>query len=130
MREGDKMEDAEMDRILSTRDEILPSSGFAAAVMEAVRREAAAPPPIPFPWKRALPIAALAAIALVMTAAVIVFAATHAGGRSVAHDLFLNPMHGLLPENDLGSALKWAGAALLAALVSVKFSMRLVGSGA
>ena len=129
----DKMDDAEMDRILSEREEILPSSGFAASVMEAVRREAAAPPPIPFPWKRALPIAALAVIALVTTAAVIVFAATHAGGKLVAQDLSfnsLNPMHGLLPENGLGSALRWAGAALLAAFVSVKLSLRLAGSGA
>ena len=39
----------EFDRIMS-EEEILPSSGFAASVMEAVRREAVAPPPIPFPW--------------------------------------------------------------------------------
>ena len=32
-----------------SEEEILPSSGFAASVMEAVRREAATPPPIPFP---------------------------------------------------------------------------------
>jgi hypothetical protein len=35
----------EIDRILSRQDEIVPSSGFAASVMEAVRREAAVPPP-------------------------------------------------------------------------------------
>ena len=34
----------EIDRILSREDEILPSSGFAVSVMDAVRREAAAPP--------------------------------------------------------------------------------------
>lgn len=54
----------EFDRIMS-EEEILPSSGFAASVMEAVRREAAAPPPIPFPWKRALPGAMFAAATLV-----------------------------------------------------------------
>lgn len=54
----------EFDRIMS-EEEILPSSGFAASVMEAVRREAAAPPPIPFPWKRALPGAVFAAATLV-----------------------------------------------------------------
>jgi hypothetical protein len=37
------------------QDSILPSSGFAEAVMTAVRAEAAAPAPIPFPWKRAVP---------------------------------------------------------------------------
>lgn len=50
----DDPNDDDLNRILS-ETEILPSSGFAASVMDAVRREAAAPPPIPFPWKRALP---------------------------------------------------------------------------
>ena len=36
-------------------DTILPSSGFADAVMAEVRREVSVLPPIPFPWKRALP---------------------------------------------------------------------------
>lgn len=54
----------EFDRIMS-EEEILPSSGFAASVMEAVRREVAAPPPIPFPWKRALPGAVFAAATLI-----------------------------------------------------------------
>jgi hypothetical protein len=44
-----------IDRILSSQPEIVPSSGFADAVMQAARREASAPPPIPFPWTRALP---------------------------------------------------------------------------
>jgi hypothetical protein len=44
-----------IDRILASDDPLVPSSGFVASVMERVRDEAAAPPPIPFPWKRALP---------------------------------------------------------------------------
>jgi cell division protein FtsX len=35
--------------------EIAPSSGFVNSVMDAVRSDAAGPPPIPFPWKYALP---------------------------------------------------------------------------
>jgi len=54
----------DFDRVMS-EEEILPSSGFAASVMEAVRREAAAPPPIPFPWKRGLPGAVFAAATLI-----------------------------------------------------------------
>ncbi|MGD0892471.1 MAG: hypothetical protein ABR923_13160 [Terracidiphilus sp.] len=46
---------AEIDRILATEEPLLPSSGFLMSVMERVREEAAAPAPIPFPWKRALP---------------------------------------------------------------------------
>lgn len=49
------MKKEELDRILSKEQEIVPSSGFVVSVMDAVRREAVAPPPIAFPWKRALP---------------------------------------------------------------------------
>ena len=128
MREGGRMDDAEMDRILSKQDEILPSSGFTACVMEAVRREAAAPPPIPFPWKRALPFVGLAALALLSMVVAAVFATTHPGSGSVAPNLSLSPLNGLFSQNGLGSALTWTGAALLAAFVSVKLSMRLAGS--
>ena len=38
-----------------TDDEIVPSSGFTARVMDAVHLEATTPPAIPFPWTRALP---------------------------------------------------------------------------
>jgi len=50
-----------LDAMLASEDEITPSSGFLSAVMERVQEEASAPPPIPFPWKRALPGVALVA---------------------------------------------------------------------
>jgi hypothetical protein len=53
--------DAEIDRILATEEELIPTSGFMASVMERVEEEAAVPPPIPFPWKRAVPGILLAA---------------------------------------------------------------------
>jgi len=49
------MQDDELDRIFSKEQVILPSSGFGGCVMAAVVREASAPAPIPFPWRRALP---------------------------------------------------------------------------
>ena len=49
------MTNEDLDRILSGEGEIVPSAGFTALVMEKVRLEETAPPPIPFPWKRALP---------------------------------------------------------------------------
>jgi hypothetical protein len=66
------MKDHDLDGILS-EEEILPSSGFAASVMDAVRREAAAPPSIPFPWKRALPglVAAGLTLALIVLVSVV-----------------------------------------------------------
>ena len=59
-------QDDELDRMLRTHmnaptEQLTPSSGFTQSVMDAIREEATAPPPIPFPWKRLLP----AAIALV-----------------------------------------------------------------
>ena len=57
------MSDEEIDRALGGEHDITPSSRFHASVMEAVRREAATPPPIAFPWKRAWPALAAAALA-------------------------------------------------------------------
>ena len=45
----------ELDDIFSRDQDLMPSSGFVASVMDEVRQTAAAPPPIPFPWKRAVP---------------------------------------------------------------------------
>jgi hypothetical protein len=50
-----EMTNERIDEILGTEPELVPSSGFAASVMERIREEAAAPAPIPFPWKRAVP---------------------------------------------------------------------------
>ncbi|MBV9267073.1 MAG: hypothetical protein JO061_12965 [Acidobacteriaceae bacterium] len=44
----------EIDRILSSEENIVPSSGFTESVLRAAQERAAAPQPIPFPWKRAL----------------------------------------------------------------------------
>ncbi len=49
------MTDKRIDEILGAEEALVPTSGFLASVMERVREEAAAPPPIPFPWKRAVP---------------------------------------------------------------------------
>jgi hypothetical protein len=49
------MLDAKIEAILASEEELIPSSGFLDSVMERVREEAVAPPPIPFPWKRAIP---------------------------------------------------------------------------
>jgi hypothetical protein len=122
-------EEEEMNRILSREDEILPSSGFAVSVMDAVRREAAAPPPIPFPWKRALPglVAAGFALALVLVAGVVVIAqvvrTSTVPQLSMSLPSLLTPILGL--QRNLGSAASWTVLALLLTLVSVKLSMRL-----
>ena len=58
----------EIDRVLaSDAARVRASPRFAAAVMAAVRREAEAPPPLPFPWTRAAPGIAAAVLALALT---------------------------------------------------------------
>ncbi|MFZ0796696.1 MAG: hypothetical protein WCA13_18540 [Terriglobales bacterium] len=125
------IENEEIDRILSREDEILPSSGFALSVMDAVRREAAAPPPIPFPWKRALPglVAGGLVLALVLIAVVV---AILQAGKATATQSSMSLPFGMLPffHGGIQSAAIWTVLALLAALVSVKLSMRLASGRA
>jgi hypothetical protein len=52
--------ETEIDHILATEDELLPSSGFVASVMERVQLEAALPTPTSFPWIKVIPILLLA----------------------------------------------------------------------
>ena len=59
----------EIDRTLAgDAARVRASPRFAAAVMTAVRREAQAPPPLPFPWTRAAP--GIAAVVLTLALAV------------------------------------------------------------
>jgi RNA polymerase sigma factor (sigma-70 family) len=93
----------EIDRALSTDGTILPSSGFASSVMEAVRRDKEMPPPIPFPWKRARPgfIVCPAAVAVL-------------------------PLSGGV-EVQINAGVSWILVALLVAALSVVLSLRLAG---
>jgi hypothetical protein len=119
-------DEGEIDRILSRDDGILPSSGFAASVMDAVRREVAALPPIAFPWKRALPgiVVGACVLALVMVTGVagiaqLVRASAVPDSPSVPPPIF---------QGKLEYAAIWTVLALLVAFASVKLSMRRLGS--
>jgi hypothetical protein len=95
------MNPEELERILSRADEIVPSSGFAANVMDAVQRESAAPPPIRFPWRRAVPGFGAAAALAIATA--------------LAGDAGEPP-----------AAVTWAAAAIVAMVVPLAILRRLV----
>jgi hypothetical protein len=125
------MSDTQIDRILS-QDEIVPSSGFVGSVMDAVRQEAAAPLPIPFPWKRALPFIVLGVGALALAAIVTIIAISNLNGAltaSKAPDVtsMLSVSRSSLMQGSLGSALRWCGLSLVAAFISVMLSLRLAG---
>ena len=121
------MEHDEIDRILSREDEILPSSGFAVSVMDAVRREAAAPAPIPFPWKRALPGLVVAGSALLLVLVAGIVAITRLSAASTAAQIPMSWLSQFPPalQRGLGSAVNWILLSLLLTFVSVKVSMRL-----
>jgi hypothetical protein len=116
------MTDKRIDAILGTEEELVPSSGFLASVMERLREEAAAPPPIPFPWKRALP-------GFVVAAGVMGWGAVELVrfiGPAMAA-VKLSPPHvsaGLArPLEQAG----WVAAALVVSLVSYLVSRRVAG---
>lgn len=115
------MTDDEIDRILSRGGEIAPSSGFADSVMEAVRLDAATPPPIPFPWKRALP--GLAAGCTL----VIAMAATLTGDPAQSASLSLPSDFWTAALADLGKDPEtiWALVATLVTLATLGLSLRL-----
>lgn len=115
------MTNEEIDRILSSKEEDAePSPGLVASVMETIRSEASAPPPIPFPWKRALPGVAAAAFALVWLLTLVL--------SEFARGAALQPPGLSWPAwwAPTAEVLGWGVVALLLSLISVKISMRLV----
>lgn len=122
------MHNDELDRLLSGshNDEILPSSGFTASVMETVRHEAAMPPPIPFPWRHALP----GALAALLTLGLVLYGVVTQASRVAASTPSFSLPASLASANvpGLGTALLWTTAALLFSFVVAKLSMRLARS--
>jgi hypothetical protein len=117
-----------LDRILGAEEELAPSSGFVLAVMERVREEAAAPKPIPFPWKRVVPGAVVAVGGVVW----IGFQVGRQGFTRMPDlgspvELFAHisrQMTGTL--EDVG----WVAAALGVSLLSWLLARRMIGRGA
>ena len=105
----------ELDRVLSEEADIVPSSGFVAAVMEVVTTEATAPP-LTFPWKRAWPLAA-GFPALLLWLAILQFRPEVApsGPDLYAWFQMIVPM-----------ATGWVGGGLLMTVVMTAWSLRLV----
>lgn len=110
-----------VDDVLSSEDAILPSSGFLLAVMERVEQEAAAPEPIPFPWKRVLPGLVLLLGALGWLGAGIVRAGipTLRQPRTAPH-LTVGMTH-------LPVAASWIALTLVLTVASLLLARRLVG---
>jgi len=120
--DGADMHLAEIDHILATEEELIPSSGFLASVMERVREQAAAPAPILFPWKRAIPGILLAA-AVLGWGAVELFRSALPALRDLSLPAPHLPATLVLPLEDAG----WVALALAISLLASLFSRRLAG---
>ena len=112
----------EIDRILATEDALVPSSGFLASVMERVREEAAAPAPIPFPWKRALP----GALVIVGAFGVGAFEMVRQG-LPAANEFALTTPHVSVPVERPLEQAGWVALALGVSVFSWLLSKRLAG---
>lgn len=112
----------EIDRILSSEAEIIPSSGFAESVMEAVRREAEDPQPIPFPWKQAI---AGIAVWIVVVGLVVTEFVQHAYMDSHI-TLAQMPQVMTVMKSVWDSGLNWIALALAMSLVSLTAIKRLL----
>jgi hypothetical protein len=125
------MKPDQIDHTLSEEIDIVPSPGFVSGVMDAVWREASAPPPIPFPWKRALPGLAAGALALVAMIIVLVKNAgvlvKNAGRAATAAPIQSSPLPALAHAVDVVQVygIGWILLALLVTLACVTLSMRL-----
>jgi len=131
------MRDDELDGILARNDDLEPSSGFTRNVMDAVRREASAPAPIAFPWKRAMP----GLVLCVLTLATLFVAALVRPAPQPLHETsgpsFWTPIwtamwtglshliESLRVAN--GGGAGWILLALVLTLASVLLSLRLIG---
>jgi hypothetical protein len=94
--------------------------------MDVVRREAAAPAPIPFPWKRALPGLVVAGFTLIAAGVVFVAEIRQASGEGANlrwSDVWMSTMAPFMSAG-AASAAAWTLLALAVSLVSVMFSLR------
>jgi len=111
-----------IETILATEEELIPTSGFLDSVMERLQEEAAAPPPIPFPWLRALPAMVVAAVVLGGSAFVLVQQGIPAM-RGISLGAPQIPAAAVQPLEQAG----WVALALGVSLLSCLLSRRLAG---
>jgi len=108
--------DDNLDRILSTDQDIVPSSAFVGNVMAAVRGEASTPAPISFPWQRLAPGFAICAIAL--TAFLVIAAIQFHAGAAVTGPVPRVFENVLETTNRVG--LGWIAIALVASFIPTR----------
>jgi hypothetical protein len=127
----------DLDRLLDEHlsgasEQLEPSSGFVLSVMESVQAEAAAPPPIPFPWRRALPAFVLALCGMAMLVGLVLWAGGSGAAAAPAHAQSMpSLLHSLVASAQLftGSqaTLCWVVVAACLSIAAIAASFRLTG---
>jgi hypothetical protein len=121
--QGAALPDDSLDRLLqahvaASAEQLVPSSGFVLAVMDAIQQEAAAPPPIAFPWRRVMP----GAIAILYALAVFALLVAHRGSSGEGTSMNLN-----LALSPAQITLCWIAGAILTSIVTIAASFRMAG---
>jgi hypothetical protein len=117
------MKDEMLDRILANEEELVPSSGFAASVMDRILEEIAAPPFTSFPWRRAVPGIVLAVGVLGWSAFELTrrtLAPAHSGSAASIH-LSVQALHSV-------EGIGWVAIGLGLSLASWTFARLMTGA--
>ena len=115
------MTDDDLDHLLESHDEIVPSSGFTDAVMAAVRHEAWKTPPLRFPWARAA-LGPLLAVVVVVLSVASGFVRPATVGSALPGVVKTGEMLTAIGDAPSSVRFGWVGLALLLTLASVVLS--------
>ncbi len=113
---------SKIDDILATEEDLIPSSGFLASVIERVHDEARMPAPLPFPWKRAIPGIVLATGVFGWGAFEFARQAIQAS-RTISLTQLQIPVSVQRPLEQAG----WVALALVISFASMRLSRRIAG---
>jgi hypothetical protein len=139
---AERDDQSELDHILAHRfgpaQNLVPSSGFVASVMQRVEQQAEpahAPAPIAFPWRRALPILLLALAAMIAATGLLASYLFRAGSAVGGMPPIPAMQSGKLLVNWLGLRamplpLGWLGVALILALLPLAITRQMDRSAA
>jgi hypothetical protein len=118
------MTNDDLDHLLESHDDIVPSSGFTNAVMAAVRHEAWETPPLRFPWERAT-LGPLMAVLVVGLSVASGFVRPATVASAVPGVVGTGEMLTAIGDAASSVRLGWMALALLLTLVSVGLSSHL-----
>ena len=109
----------DLDRILSSEQDVVASSAFVRNVMAVVRREASNPASISFPWGRVAPALAICVVALIAFFVI-------AGLDSDRGTMIAGPVPQVfvrIVEDANRIGLEWIAIALVASLVPMRLAL-------